>query len=141
MLTAISQLTLQNSSIMVSGAFIGSDMHKAQQDAFVADKLKYRYVSFAPTDSLCSVQGLNNTALLYSNPNEQNYWVKSTDIIEGVGGSFSTMVYSKGNHSAAVAYPGPGYRVLAFGFPLECIKDDEARQNILGIGIDFLLGK
>ena len=141
MLTAISQLTLQNSSIMVSGAFIGSDMHKAQQDAFVADKLKYRYVSFAPTDSLCSVQGLNNTALLYSNPNEQNYWVKSTDIIEGVGGAFSTMVYSKGNHSAAVAYPGPGYRVLAFGFPLDCIKDDEARQNILGIGIDFLLGK
>ncbi len=141
MLTAISQLTLQNSSIMVSGAFIGSDMHNAQQDAFVADKLKYRYVSFAPTDSLCSVQGLNNTALLYSNPNEQNYWVKSTDIIEGVGGAFSTMVYSKGNHSAAVAYPGPGYRVLAFGFPLDCIKDDEARQNILGIGIDFLLGK
>ncbi len=141
MLTAISQLTLQNSSILVSGAFIGSDMHNAQQDAFIADKLKYRYVSIAPTDSICSVQGLNNTATIYSNPNEQNYWVKSTDVIEGVGGAFSTMVYTKGNHSAAVAYPGPNYRVLAFGFPLDCIKDDEARQNILGISIDYLLGK
>ena len=141
MLTAISQLTLQNSSILVSGAFIGSDMHHAQQDAFIADKLKYRFVANAPTDSICSVQGLNNTATIYTNPNEQNYWVKSTDIIEGVGGAFSSMVYTSGNHSAAVAYPGPGYRVLAFGFPLDCIKDDETRQDILGIAVDYLLGK
>ena len=141
MLTAISQLTLQNSSILVSGAFIGSDVHKAQQDAFVADKLKYRFVSSTPTDSICSVQGLNNTATIYSRPNEQNYWLSSTDIIEGVGGGFSTMKYSTNNYSAAVAYQGNDYRVLAFGFPLDCIKDDETRQNIIGIGIDFLLGK
>ena len=141
MLTAISQLTLQNTSILVSGAFIGSDMHNAQQDAFVADKLKYRFVSTIPTDSICSVQGLNNTATIYSRASEQNYWLARTDILEGVGGAFSTMTYSNGNHSAAVAYPGPGYRVLAFGFPLECIREDESRQNIMGIAVDFLLGK
>ena len=141
MLTAISQLTLQNTSILVSGAFIGSDMHNAQQDAFVADKLKYRFVSTIPTDSICSVQGLNNTATIYSRASEQNYWLARTDILEGVNGAFSTMTYSNGNHSAAVAYPGPGYRVLAFGFPLECIREDESRQNIMGISVDFLLGK
>ena len=141
MLTAISQLTLQNSSILVSGAFIGSDMHNAQQDAFVADKLKYRFASSAPTDSICSVQGLNNTATIYSRASEQNYWIAKTDVLEGVSGAFSTMVYTNGNHSAAVAYPGPGYRVLAFGFPLECIREDDSRQNIMGIAIDFLLGK
>jgi hypothetical protein len=143
MLTAISQLTLQNTSILVSGAFIGSDVHNAGQDAFVADKLKYRYVSSVPTDSICSVQGLNNVATIYSRPSEQNYWIRSTDVLESAQSSnaFSTMVYTTGNHSAAVAYPGPGYRVLAFGFPLECIKDDEIRRNILSISIDFLLGK
>lgn len=143
MLTAISQLTLQNTSILVSGAFIGSDVHNAEQDAFVADKLKYRYVSSVPTDSICSIQGLNNVATIYSRPSEQNYWLSSTDVIESAQGSnaFSTMLYTSGNHSAAVAYPGPGYRVLAFGFPIECIKDDEVRQNILSISIDFLLGK
>jgi len=87
------------------------------------------------------VQGLNNTANIFCNPSEVNYWVRSTDVIEGVNGAFSTMVYTAGNHSAAVAYPGPGYRVLAFGFPLECIKETDSRQNIIGIAIDFLLGK
>lgn len=141
MLTAISQLTMQGSSILVSGAFIGSDALNAADDAFIADKLKYRYVATAPTDSICGVEGLGNMATIYSRPNEHNYWVKSTDIIEGVSGAFNTMKYSTTNYPAAVAYPGPGYRVLAFGFPLECIKEAEARQNILGISIDFLLGK
>ena len=141
MLTAISQLTLQGSSIMVSGAFIGSDVRNAGQEAFVADKLKYRFVASVPTDSICTVQGLNNTATIYSRPSEQNYWVRSTDIIEGVSGAFSTMKYASGNYSAAVAYSGNGYRVLAFGFPIECIKENESRQNILGIAIDYLLGK
>ena len=141
MLTAISQLTLQGTSIMVSGAFIGSDAHNAGDDGFVADKLKYRFVASVPTDSICTVQGLNNTATIWSRPSEENYWVRSTDIIEAVGGSFSTMKYATGNYSAAIAYPGPGYRVLAFGFPLECITDAETRRNIFGIAIDYLQGK
>lgn len=141
MLAAISQLTLQNTSILVSGAFVGSDEHNAQQDAFVAEKLKYRFVASTPVDSICSVQGLNNTASIYTMPSEENYWVRSTDVIEGVNGAFNTMVYTANNHSAAIAYPGPDYRVLAFGFPLECIKETTSRQSIINIAIDYLLGK
>ena len=141
MRTAISQLTLQGTSILVSGAFVGSDVHAAGDDGFVADKLKYRFVASVPTDSICNVEGLNSAATIYSRPNEQNYWVRSTDVIEAVGGAFSTMKYSNKGYSAAVAYPGPGYRTMTYGFPLECIKNDETRRNILGISIDFLLGK
>jgi hypothetical protein len=141
MLTAISQLTMQGTSIMVSGAFIGSDVRNAGDDAFIADKLKYRHIATTPTDSICTVEGLGNIGSIYSRPNEENYWLRSTDIIEGVGGAFNAMKYSTNNYPAAVAYPGPGYRVLAFGFPLECIKETETRQNIVGIAIDFLLGK
>ena len=140
-LTAISQLTLQKTSILVSGAFIGSDVHSAGQDAFVADKLKYRFMATARTDSICTVQGLNNTATIYSRPNEENYWVRTTDVIEGVGGAFSTMKYTAGDYSAAIAYPGTDYRVLAFGFPLDCITDTETRQSLTSIAIDYLLGK
>ena len=141
MLTAISQLTLQGTSIMVSGAFIGIDAHNGGDDGFVADKLKYRFSASVLTDSICTVQGLNNTAAIYSRPSEQNYWVRSTDVLEPVGGSFSSMAYTTGGYSAAIAYPGPDYRVMAFGFPLECIKDDEVRRSITGITIDYLLGK
>ena len=141
LLTAISQLTLQGTSIMVSGAFIGIDAHNGGDDGFVADKLKYRFSASVLTDSICTVQGLNNTAAIYSRPSEQNYWVRSTDVLEPVGGSFSSMAYTTGGYSAAIAYPGPGYRVMAFGFPLECIKDDEVRRTIIGIAIDYLLGK
>lgn len=141
MLTAISQLTMQGTSIMVSGAFIGSDVRNAGDDAFIADKLKYRHIATTPTDSICTVEGLGNIGSIYSRPNEESYWLRSTDIIEGVGGAFNAMKYNTNNYPAAVAYPGPGYRVLAFGFPLECIKETETRQNIVGIAIDFLLGK
>ena len=141
MLAAISQLTLGGTSIWVSGAFVGSDVRNAGQEAFMAEKLKYRFATNMPTDSICSVRGFNTAADIYSRPNEQNYWVRSTDIIEPVGGAFSTMAYANGGYSAAVAYSGNDYRVLAFGFPLECIKDDDARKNILGITIDYLLGK
>lgn len=141
MLTAISQLTLQGSSIMVSGAFIGSDAHAAGEDGFVADKLKYRFTASVLTDSICSVQGLGQTATICSRPSEESYWVRNTDVIEAVGGAFSAMKYTTGNYSAAIAYPGPGYRVIAFGFPLECITEPETRRNIFGIAIDYLLGK
>jgi len=141
LLSAISQLTLQGTSIMVSGAFIGSDAHNSGDDGFVADKLKCRFVASAPTDSICTIQGLNNTVDIYSRPNEQNYWIRSTDVIEPLGGAFSTMAYAAGGYSAAIAYPGPDYRVMAFGFPLECIKDTQTRRNIFGIAIDYLLGK
>ena len=67
--------------------------------------------------------------------------MRSTDVIEGVGGAFSSMTYAKGGYSAAVAYPGPGYRILAFGFPIECIKETDARRSIMNIAVDFLLGK
>ena len=141
MYTAISQLSLQGTSILVSGAFIGSDVLSPEAKNFVAEKLKYRLAATAPTDSICTVQGLNNTATIWSRPSEENYWVRSTDVIEPVGGAFSAMKYIAGNHSAAIAYPGPGYRVMAFGFPLECITDTETRRNIFNISIDFLLGK
>ena len=140
-LTAISQMTLQGKSILVSGAFIGSDAYSSGDAGFVADKLKYRFGASVPTDSICTIQGLNSTATIYSRPSEQNYWVRSTDVIEPVGGAFSTMAYANKGYSAAIAYPGADYRVMAFGFPLECIKDDEIRQNIFGIAIDYLLGK
>lgn len=141
MLTAISQMTLQGKSILISGAFIGSDAHASGDDGFVADKLKYRFAASVPTDSICTVTGLNSMASIYSRPSEQSYWVRNTDVIEPAGGAFSTMTYASGGYSAAIAYPGPDYRVMAFGFPLECIKEQETRQNILGTAIDYLLGK
>ena len=98
-------------------------------------------ISGFPDEILKMVEGLNNTATIYSRPNEQNYWVPTTDVIEGVGGAFSTMKYAEGNYSAAVAYSGSNYRVLAFGFPLDCITDAETRRSITGIAIDYLLGK
>ena len=141
MLNAISQLTLQGKSILVSGAFIGNDTHAAGEDDFMSEKLKFRYVASVPTDSICHVEGLDQTTTIWSRPSEENYWVRNTDVIEPVGGAFSSMKYSSKGYSAAIAYPGPDYRVMAFGFPLECIKDDEARRNIISVAIDYLLAR
>ena len=137
--SAISQLTLQGASILVSGAFIGSDMTSAEEAGFLANKLKFRFIAPSPTTDLCAVEGLGSTATLWTTPNERNYWVRSTDIIEGVGGAFNTMKYSNNNYAAAIAYPGTDYRVMAFGFPIDCITDPDIRRNILDIAISYLI--
>lgn len=141
MRSAISQLTLQGTSILVSGAYAGSDLGTPEDAAFVADKLKYRFLTSAPADSLCSVSGLGSTAAVWSRPNEAHYWIPATDVIEGLGGAFSTMKYLSTGYSAAIAYPGTDYRVMAFGFPLECITDTNERRNILDIAISYLIAR
>ena len=139
MRSAISQLTRQGASILVSGAFVGSDMRNEEDQVFTSDCLKYTYVTTTPTDSICQVVGLGNTAIISSRPNEQSYWVRSTDVIQGLGGAFSTMKYAANDYSAAIAYPGTDYRVMVFGFPLDCITDGETRRSIINTAVGYLL--
>lgn len=137
--SAISQLILQGASVLISGAFVGSDMTTPDDAGFLANKLKYRFVTATPTDSICAVEGLGHSTTLWTRPNEQNYWVRSTDVIEGIGGAFNTMIYGSSGYAAAIAYPGNDYRVMAFGFPIDCITDAETRRNIMDIAVSYLL--
>lgn len=140
--SVVADFTQRGGSVLTSGAFIGCDMVSDDAEcAFTANVLKYQYVGSLPLDSLNVIQGMNTAGTLYNEPNEDNYWIRRADILQGTGGAFSTMLYGGVNHSAAVAYSGEDYRALSFGFPLECIRETETRRGVLSAAIRFILNR
>ncbi len=137
----IASYTQRGGNVLVSGAFIGSDMLDNDEQTFTRDVLKYQFAGFQPTDSLASIQGMNTRFSIYTQPNEENYWLRSVDVLQATDDSFCAMLYEGNNFSAATAYKGNDYHVIAFGFPLECIREQEIRQNIISGAIQFLINK
>ena len=137
----ITEYVKTGGNILVSGAFIGSDMQQSEEQDFTKDILKYSYAGSLPIDSLNSAYGMNTTISFYNTPNESNYWIKQTDILQPTGNAFTSMLYTAGNHSAVTAYQGADYRCMAFGFPIECIIDPTTRTYILTEAMKFLIYK
>lgn len=138
----LQQYTAQGGNIMVSGAFIGSDMSLPEERQFTEQILHYKHTDCVRGDSVpTAVYGNNVNFTLHTIPNEQSYWVRSMDVIEPIGTAFSTMLYEKTSNSAAIAYKGNDYHVMAFGFPLCCITDPETRRKVISSSVQFLLSK
>ena len=85
--------------------------------------------------------GMNTQVNVYRLPCEAHYSVPSMDVLVPVGNAFPSMAYRPSGLPAAVAYPGQDYRCMAWGFPLECITDDQTRRSILYASLQFLLGR
>ena len=137
----LTDYTQQGGNILVSGAFIGTDMLQAHEQEFTANVLKYKHGGTVCTDSIANAYGMSTTLSLYNAPNERNYWIKNIDILQPTGAAFSSMLYANANSSAAIAYQGNDYKCMAFGFPIECIVDAETRNYILSESLKFLISK
>ena len=122
--------TEQGKSLLVSGAYIGTDATTADQQAFLERLLKCRFGGQNQSPS-GMVQGLGIEFGYHHQLNEQHYAAHHTDVLLPVGNSaFSAMAYGD-KSSAAVAYEGNDYRCLTMGFPFECIKESGKRKAIM----------
>ena len=137
----ITAYTQNGGNVMVSGAYIGSDMQQPQEYEFTSRVLKYQFATVQHQDSTTTIQGMNATFGVFRYPNEINYWIRNTDVIQPSENAYSMMVYADSNLSAGTAYQGSDYRVMAFGFPLECIDNASVRQNIMNSSLNFLLSR
>ena len=127
--------------LLVSGAYVGTDMAQAEEQAFLASVLKVScegVYSHRPS----TVGGLGMNFDIYREPNEHHYAAHHTDVlmpaVAGVSEIFPAMVYADGT-SAAVAYQGVTYRSFVMGFPFECIREREARNKVMYGILKFLL--
>lgn len=136
---ALTDYTQHGGSLLVSGAYIGSDMMSGEEKAFLSQTLKCNYAMSVNTDSIGTINGMGIAAQLYSQPNEQHYWVRSSDVLVPEDDAFCAMVYQQNNFSAAVASSSQTHKVMTFGFPIECIVDASQRRNILASALQFLL--
>lgn len=133
-------------SLLASGAYLGSDMRSSEERAFTENVLKYRY---AGTDTLCrtdlrqetpdSIAGLNLRIPVQRSFSPLRYAAPATDILlPACDTAFPAFAYSSGR-SAGIAYPGSDYRVIATGFPFECITDVQTRQQAMLAILRFLI--
>lgn len=113
--------------LMVSGAYISTDMQGVEEQAFLSNTLKLQHVGAKPHDVvLDGNQGL----ALYREMNDSHYAVSSTDIFFPLTTAFAPLTYSHGG-AAAVAYIGNDYTTFTLGFPFEAIKDQQQRMWLM----------
>lgn len=124
-------------ALMVSGAYLGSDMLTDQEQQFLATTLKCRYGGRSQTQE-STIRGLGTSMQFWNQLNEQHYAAVSTDILHPVNPAFTAMQYADG-YGAAVAYKGSDYRVFAMGFPFECIQERQKQTAIMRGILSFLL--
>jgi hypothetical protein len=139
MQSRISGFVNQGGNILVSGAYVGSDMQTADECDFTERTLKYRWGGAIESDSIIGVTGMNTEVTIPRTLNEHFYAVAHPDVLVPVSNaSFTTLTYGD-MQSAAVAYDGKDYKAFVMGFPLESIEQKDKRNEIMGAILDFLL--
>ncbi len=137
MQAALEKYAGKGKPLLISGAYVGSDMMESNEQKFVADVLKCQ---FAGTYRMASntIKGMGTKMEFHHHIGEQHYAALSPDIIQPTQDSFAMLLYGNGN-SAGVAYQGKDYRAIVLGFPFECIIGEKKRSAIMNGMLQFLL--
>ena len=115
-------------SLLVSGAYVGSDMPSSRERSFLAQTL--HCVHGGALREKTSIAGAEEKFSIEQEFGHETYAVQSVDRIKPANGSQSIFKYSDGS-SAGVLYQGANYRCATLGFPLESIKDKKVLANIM----------
>ncbi|MDR0892233.1 MAG: xanthan lyase [Mediterranea sp.] len=127
-------------SLLVSGAYIGSDMSATQGGREFTERiLKYGYQGSITDKQVSEVTGMGHTFGLPRQMNERQYSLPAVDCIVPADGAFPLFTYSTGS-CAGTAYQGADYRTIALGFPFESITSDEALASLMAGMLRFLMG-
>ena len=129
--------TSQGGALLVSGAYLGSDMVADNERKFLASVLKCQYAGHSQTASNL-VKGLGTDMNYWNALNEEHYAATSVDILQPVKPAYTAMQYADG-YGAAVAYHGTDYRLFIMGFPFECIQGEQKRASIMSGILHYLL--
>lgn len=125
--------------ILVSGAYVGSDMTQPHERIFMSDVLK---TTFTGTDTNAGnnmVDGLGLSFDIIRQINDRHFAATSVDRIAACDGrSFAAMRYQDGS-TAGVAYDGTDYKSFVMGYPYECINNVRTRQQVMKGLLGFLL--
>ena len=134
---ALSQYAAQGGRLLVSGAYVTSDMAQADEQLFLRNVLKCQAAG-TTREPTGTVSGLGTTFNIYRQLNEYHYAATHTDVLQPTDGAFSAMAYADGN-AAATAYRGGDFRVFTMGFPFECIQQTSVRLSLMQGILNYLL--
>lgn len=118
----------QGGALLVSGAYVGSDMQSSRERSFLAQTLHCIYGGDLRKKT--HIAGAEENFYIEQELGQDTYAVQSVDRIKPTNGSQSIFRYSDGS-SAGVLYRGSNSRCVTLGFPLESIKDKKVLHNIM----------
>jgi len=146
---SIQEYCQSGGSLMISGAYIGSDLCEQENGSnddrlFAENTLKFKFrTSHASVDG--NIKTVSSPLLNFGKndfsyvalPNSISYYIESPDAIEPAGeGGYTICTYGENNKGAAVAYSGK-CKICTFGFPFETIQSDNDRENIMESILNF----
>lgn len=154
---SISDYTAAGGNILVSGAYIATDIwggiYNYEKDVdfrktsikFAESVLGYRHVSGHASRTAevrftdCERMGIEKgaTVSFYNNINDECYSVESPDGISARGKASTFMRYADTDIPAAVCKEGEGYKAVTFGFPIETLKEERHIDNIISLTLDY----
>ena len=137
---AVEDFTKLGGNVLVSGAYIGSDLlDDTSKVAFAERVLKYKW----RTDHAVRHGNVyaNNMNLFGDDINYEFetgfnpdiYGAENPDGIEPAdnSGALTVLRYNENNVSAGVAWDGDDYNTVILGFPFECILSEDARNAMM----------
>lgn len=155
---ALKAYSEQGGNILVSGAYIGTDISDCifpvKKDSvftvnsvrFAKEVLGYKWMS-GQASRKAVVKAARNQLVDFSvmksfgfcnEINPDQYCVESPDGIVPASDKGSTILrYADTGISAGVAFEGKGYRTVCIGFPIETLLEDEDIDSIIHITLDF----
>ena len=133
---ALQNFTVHGGALLVSGAYVGSDMTTDEEQQFIASLLKCRYGGRSTAET-GQIKGMGTTFDYWNTLNEDHYAATSADILQPVQPAFTALQYADGQ-DAAIAYKGK-YRAFTMGFPFECITNAQKRGAIMRGILNYLL--
>ena len=123
--------------LLVSGAYVGSDMMSEDDSSFLATVLKCRFAGKS-NDTGETVRGMGTQFDFYRLLNERHYAAQHPDILQPEPGAIVPLVYGD-QYGAAVAYSGTDYRTFTLGFPFECIKAAPMQTSIMQAILNYII--
>jgi len=124
-------------NLIVSGAYISSDMTGEKEKKFLADHLHLMHNGTKRLQVNDVITGMNTSFDIYTQLNETHYAATSTDLIKPIAPAFCALTEQSGN-SVCVAYDGADCRTFTMSFPFECIKSEQKRAMIMRGILSFI---
>lgn len=138
----LSDFTQKGGALLVSGAYIGTDMYKDTDRAFTDRVLHYiPSLPVRTSNPALTVEGMGVQGSYEMQPNENHLSTSYVSSLTPDSRAFATMVYGENHQCAAVAYKGPDYATISLGFPIEQIRESAIRQTLMQAFLNFLLNK
>lgn len=127
-------------NILVSGAYIASDMQAPEEQNFTAEAFKYRYAGSKPSPaSTDSISGLRLMLPLCRELGDATYALQSSDVVVPTDDrAFVAFTYADGQ-PAGVAWRGKSNRTIAMAFPFESITSAPLRAKAMKAMLQFLI--